>query len=246
MSVHHGRESGFQAAAPLPPKAPFLRFRWWLLLAIPIVLLAIIAFGIWWVFIGSNSAPRSFRFRTTYYVETPSGVKAGSTVQEIGTIYFDGAMKGFDGFDRSFFGSGEPLIINLGTYGKLFVLLKGPIDSFFKIHDATLKDIGIDPDSPQAMDYYARLKGVTEIPLSSRGTHLPKMVRFRDINDPKTIELVDPLNIAASYGPGFRLLRITEEITQDPVTHEMAGKDMPLWLQKRQPPRDFNGYSEVL
>jgi hypothetical protein len=43
-------------------------------------------------------------------------------------------------------------------------------------------------------------------------------VRFRDINDPNTVERVDPNNLAASFGPGVRLTRATIEITDAPVT----------------------------
>ena len=47
---------------------------------------------------------------------------------------------------------------------------------------------------------------------------LPLLVRFRDINDPKTVERVDPNDLAASFGPGVYLKRATVEITRDPVT----------------------------
>jgi hypothetical protein len=33
----------------------------------------------------------------------------------------------------------------------------------------------------------------------------PRLVRFRDINDPKTVEKVDPTNLPASFGPGYGL-----------------------------------------
>jgi hypothetical protein len=46
----------------------------------------------------------------------------------------------------------------------------------------------------------------------------PLLVTFGDINDPKSVQRVDPANLAASFGPGIRLKRITVEVTDDDVT----------------------------
>jgi len=50
------------------------------------------------------------------------------------------------------------------------------------------------------------------------GLSCPKMVRFRDQNDPRTIEIVDPSDLTKSFGSGTRLTRVYVEITDDPVT----------------------------
>ena len=58
---------------------------------------------------------------------------------------------------------------------------------------------------------------------------LPLLVRFRDINDPMTVERVDPGNLAASFGGGVSLTRASLETTRDPVT---TGIDRRLpWLK---------------
>ncbi len=41
---------------------------------------------------------------------------------------------------------------------------------------------------------------------------LPILVRFRDINDPTSVERVDPDNLAASFGPGVTLVNASIEI----------------------------------
>jgi hypothetical protein len=82
-----------------------------------------------------------------------------------------------------------------------------------------------------------RLSGKRELPLAS----LPMLVRFRDLNDPKTVEKVDPLDISKSFGTGARLVRATLEIvpmgvwplnsfgiTGEPVTSAIE-KKLP-WL----------------
>ena len=44
------------------------------------------------------------------------------------------------------------------------------------------------------------------------------LVTFKDINDPKTVERVDPNNLAEAFGQGVRLARASIEITNEPVT----------------------------
>ena len=53
-------------------------------------------------------------------------------------------------------------------------------------------------------------------------------MRFRDIRDLKSVEKVDPDNLAASFGKGVTLKRITVQLTEDPVTTDI-GKRLP-WL----------------
>ncbi|WP_417415418.1 hypothetical protein [Hoeflea sp.] len=46
----------------------------------------------------------------------------------------------------------------------------------------------------------------------------PLLVTFADINDPASVALVDPDDLAASFGPGYALSSITLAITDEPVT----------------------------
>ena len=48
--------------------------------------------------------------------------------------------------------------------------------------------------------------------------YLPVLVRFRDPNNSASVELVDPLDLAVSFGPGVTLKRAFVEITDDPIT----------------------------
>jgi hypothetical protein len=49
-------------------------------------------------------------------------------------------------------------------------------------------------------------------------TGYPVLVRFRDINDPRTLERVDPEGLSTSFGTGVRLARVTLQLTDDHVT----------------------------
>ncbi len=46
----------------------------------------------------------------------------------------------------------------------------------------------------------------------------PLLVTFEDVKDPKTVKKVDPDNLAASFGEGYRLKAITLDITDESVS----------------------------
>ena len=46
----------------------------------------------------------------------------------------------------------------------------------------------------------------------------PMLVTFSDINDPKSVKLVKPDDLASIFGPGYSLKSITLEITDEAVT----------------------------
>jgi len=73
-----------------------------------------------------------------------------------------------------------------------------------------------------------RVQGMTrgqwlrEIPLQTEsvtltGALIPILVTFDDITMPETVRLVDPADLAASFGPGVSLKTVTLEITDEPV-----------------------------
>jgi hypothetical protein len=66
----------------------------------------------------------------------------------------------------------------------------------------------------------------TDIPRS----HYPLLVAFMDINDPNSVREVDPDNLAATFGPGVSLKRITLEITDEPVTEGKIESVLGWWL----------------
>jgi hypothetical protein len=102
---------------------------------------------------------------------------------------------------------GEAVALDFGSRGILFVLLKNnntarSDPAFIALHALGFRLL------PQNLWELRSLSGNAELPLSD----LPMMVRFRDINDPMTVEQVRPDNFEASFGPGARLIRATIEI----------------------------------
>jgi hypothetical protein len=52
--------------------------------------------------------------------------------------------------------------------------------------------------------------------------HYPMLVRFREIDDPRTLEQVKPEALDSAFAPGVKLRRITIAVTEAPVTVEIA------------------------
>ena len=57
----------------------------------------------------------------------------------------------------------------------------------------------------------------------------PRLVTFTDINNPATVRLVDPDNLAATFGPGYQLKSVTLEIADEPETKGEVEKVLT-WL----------------
>lgn len=108
---------------------------------------------------------------------------------------------------------GEAVVLDLGQRGTLFALLKGGEDTRSGAEWIVLRAFNFPGGalpSPveKGIGDVRKLSGKVELPLKS----LPLLVRFREINDPTTIEKVDPLNLEKSFGPGVKLARATLEI----------------------------------
>ena len=71
----------------------------------------------------------------------------------------------------------------------------------------------------------ARKKGKIELPID----RLPTTVTFTNLADPTSVKRVDPTNLAATFGPGYRITRATIEVTDEPLTTGIE-KKLP-WLK---------------
>ena len=63
----------------------------------------------------------------------------------------------------------------------------------------------------------AKRQGITT-PAEVAPEHYPIMVTFRDINDPTSIEMIDPANLEASFGKGVSLSAVILEVTDHQMT----------------------------
>jgi hypothetical protein len=168
--------------------------------------------ALWWVLFPSAT----LRYRLTLEAEVDGKPVAGSGVIEVTSALSPAVMTNASGpYAAQVIVRGQAVALDLADRGTLFALLKdngragsrSGSDELFGGHDALSH-----PARPP-FDYHEvkRLRGLrlkTELPFS----RLPLLVRFRDVDDPKTVERVDPNDLAASFGPGVRLVRATVEI----------------------------------
>jgi hypothetical protein len=187
----------------------------------------------------AGEALPTYRYRLTVEVETPEGIKSGFSVIEVRTT-MAGRVKLPDANALAIDVVGEAVTVNLGKRGLLFALLRS--EGFPGWAGGAMTLVTPRPPIPNApgesryVAWHAKMianKGVHVLPRyaphvqSPPGppakpgdppSDYPMLVRFTDISDPKTVERVDPDNLAASFGAGVKLKRITVELTDDPVT----------------------------
>lgn len=73
----------------------------------------------------------------------------------------------------------------------------------------------------------------------------PTLVTFRDINDPASVEEVDPDNLEATFGPGYRLASIEIAITSNLKTGGKITRIIP-WIKEHYPKQlDGNRYETI-
>ena len=179
----------------------------------------------------------SWRQRITFAVSTPQGEKVGSAVQAVewnpNPIFKDGAA-----FHLTL--KGEAVAVEIAPGQVLFALLDGPAGYQHTGLLALYQFGGGRPDRghyPWTDSNFAAVRaahGAAATPL--RPDLYPLLVTFRDLNDPKTVEQVDPADLAASFGAGVKLARATVELTDAQVTTGIE-KRLP-WIA--------NGYNESL
>jgi hypothetical protein len=155
----------------------------------------------------------TWRYRMTLSVETPEGIKTGSSVYQIGVST---GMKFGDSSGAQMHARGEALMVDLGARGILFVLLTKGADADYSGYlvfkafpypgskQGPLSGVA----TPEGLKYYVNLRGKVELTPSQ----LPSLVHFHEINDPKTVEIVDPNDLAKSFGAGVRLTSASIEM----------------------------------
>lgn len=157
---------------------------------------------------GGDSA--SYRFRMTVEVDTPQGLKTGSSVIEVDAERQEQVLSEA----RPMFSSvkGEAVAVDLRS-GPLFVLLQMPDARTTYISAVTY---ALAPDLREG-GWEPFWKAVNRLGgwFGSANGELPRedwplMVRFRDIHDPKSVERVDPEAVGVK--------RIVLETTGDAVT----------------------------
>ena len=156
--------------------------------------------------------------KTTVTVETPDGTISGSAVLQVSATVFEEAEL-LTGHEVRYRYRGEAAAVEVLPGQWLFALIGNPAEAIYRAS----------PDALGGLPRHDRQTWVAAIPdhegavTLTDGT-LPRLVTFADISDPATVALVDPENLAASFGPGVRLASVTLEVTEEPVTEGRVGQ----------------------
>lgn len=174
---------------------------------------------------GRRSA--EFRYRMTVIIETPQGLRSGSSVIEITRTQTTGGpfpeARGTNSYTK-----GEAVSVNLPNGAILVALLRTP-----DIADGGITYPLAALETPEFNDDYPAIKMVHYLRQHKPGGVLPTrswpiFVYFRNPEDPYDITRIDPKQISQVFGPGYRVRQINIDITDDDVTDGLK-KTLP-WL----------------
>ncbi len=155
------------------------------------------------------------RYKMTVEVETPQGLVSGYAVREI--VRTTPPSIPMLGEDRgSVKVRGEAVAVDLPDGQTLFALLLsstgGSDNAGFDIWSMLRQ---LDCDVIELWPNAARINAPIVL------DPLPMLVRFRDIDDPTSVEQVDPADVAETLGEGYALKSIEISIADDRVTLEI-------------------------
>lgn len=190
---------------------------------------------------GCSGGLYSYRYRLIVEVETPEGLRTGSSVIEV--LLSEGSGIPNTNLSRSY--RGEAAAVDLPNGQTLFALPVGvrDPDGFAVFAEAAFhprmqeqrRSTGFEPLENRIRRLQSQ-RGRRVLPRiwvqGENGTirmdSYPLLVRFADIRDPKSVERVDPDDLKSSFGDGYKLKGIYVEMTSDEVGNSMKRR-LP-WL----------------
>mgnify|MGYP001033777404 CR=1 FL=1 len=166
---------------------------------------------------------RTYRWnqRLNLTVTTPFGDKSGSSVVEV-THWFHPNIP-IDAGVRNSRRRGEAVVVDLGKNRFLFAMMDSD-DLIAEAFGDQLPELRYSQNNlKRYFRAIKRLTGTVVVPVQG----LPTLVTFSDFDDPSSVMLVDPNNLAAAFGEGYALSEATLEITKDPVTKDLVENALP-------------------
>lgn len=190
---------------------------------------------------GCGSLSETIRYRLTINVEVDGKLVSGSGVIQVKQADTRGLFGSMGGFGNEV--SGEAIVVDLGPHGVLFALLHGPKAGYGDLGGpawmlfhafADLLKIETDPLPQMRLLREHHPRRVLEV------DEIPMLVKFRDLDDPKSVEQIEPGNLAATFGSGIALRDAVIEVTEAPLTTGIEVK-LP-WLKTMKTHLDGDQY----
>lgn len=169
----------------------------------------------------------TYRYRLTVEVDTPIGVRAGTSVIEgklAETWHLDNLSAGPNIRPSAV---GEAVVVKLPNDRHLFAILKSEdvgdwASNIIFAFVPRYRGEGANRETWRAIN---RIRGERELPRYSRFgfrrkpvSAYPILVTFDDLVDPASVKRVNPDDLETTFGDGISLKRITVQITDDSVT----------------------------
>jgi hypothetical protein len=169
-------------------------------------------------------------YRLNLVVDTPNGPRSASVVQR--EQYSKSRVSQFIGGGLSWVTRGEALVLKLDDARYLFVLLPETIAA------ASFADAGrLTNWSGGTFAFYRaflRLKYFTWGTVPIPDDQMPRIVSFHDIREPMSVFLIEPANMEAQLGKGFKFREMTVEISWSFMGKGHVGEVLP-WLSDIAP-----------
>ena len=173
---------------------------------------------------GMRRISNTYRFAMTIEVETPAGIRTGSSVYEVKASRTLALLP--DEAKRDWSVVGEAVAVDLPNGQTLYALLRTDAHfgdmvglSMATIHP-DFRGTGYDVVGVAEELSAGRYSGPSQV----SPENYPMLVTFEGESDPTSVALVDPDDLAATFGEGVSLRRITLELTDDPVTRGIEGR----------------------
>lgn len=177
------------------------------------------------------------KYKLTYEVQTPFGLRVGSSVI---AVYREDTSKlplPATGVGHSV--EGEAVVVDLGNGKFLFSLIQ---ENAYALPQNTFSNL---MKEGMGIVEFTRLLSETQPSAQLPNSEIPLLVRFDDINNPTSVKKVDPSDLAAVFGEDYSLRSITLEITDEDVTVGEV-ENVLGWLETVWPNKlDGNRYETI-
>jgi hypothetical protein len=148
----------------------------------------------------------TWRQKITVSVSTPEGIKSASNIMQASIGDKGARWTPPEASGAKIDLIGEAVVLEAAPGRYLFALLNGMPMAYAVFF----------PDEAP-LEIASRLESLRETRTLTPDQY-PLLVTFADINDPASVRRVDPADLAASFGAGYRLGSISMTITDEPMT----------------------------
>ena len=156
--------------------------------------------------------------KLTVVVDTPSGKVSGSSVIAIEATFGQAPMSDREVWYRV---TGEATAVEIAPGRYLFALLGGSEERYYRTVRDRLKNVS-------RGEWLKRIPLMKEV-VTLQPDSYPKLITFVDIDSPGSAREVSANTVFEVFGAGYKLDRVTIEITDDPVTNGAISALLP-WI----------------